>query len=226
MKRAMIISLIVILGLGSSAALAQNPYQGQHGSSAVPGLSKELEYNAIKMMVEMTLLYKMLGQPSIIASNDGFVVLFGSKISKYDKELNLVKEINLKLDVSSMQELVSKVAGSYSEEVMKAMGGSTEIINAGMNDNDALAKATLRAISTAAESYAAANSGKYPSSIFDLTHAIPAYLNTDYCNQEIAGYIYSCDFKTTGYKITATPSKSGKQVHRFFSITTGGVLKP
>lgn len=227
MKRAMIFSLVAVLVLGSSEVMAQSPYQALNGASGFPGIGKSSPSDALKLMIEMALLYKLLGQPSMIASDGGIVVLFGSKISKYDKDLNLVKEVNLNLDINTMQELVSKVASSYSKEVMSTMGGLTgNLLQAKMSSNDALAKATLRAISTAAESYGKANNGNYPTSIVDLTLATPPYLNKNYCEHEIAGYYYSCDFKATGYKITATPTKKGETGSASYNISTGGVLQP
>ena len=228
MKRVVTFSLMAILALGSTAGMAQNPYQSLYGSGGVPGLTKDTQSGALKLIIEMVLMYKLLGQPSMIASDGGIVVLFGNKISKYDKDLNLVKEVNLDLDVKSMQELVSKVASSYSKEVMDTMVGgfAGNFLKAKMSSNDALAKATLRAISTAAESYGTANNGNYPSSISDLMLASPPYLNTNYCEHEIAGYFYSCDFKTSGYKITATPTKIGETGSAKYEISTGGVLLP
>src|SRR5476649_1975969 len=85
------------------------------------------------------------------------------------------------------------------------------LLRAKMTSNDALAKATLRAMSTAAESFASASNGAYPGSEADLTTvSTPAYINTPYCAKSagsgIAGYIYTCNFTAgTGYTITATP---------------------
>src|SRR5580692_5174367 len=57
------------------------------------------------------------------------------------------------------------------------------LLRARMTSNDALAKATLRAISTAAESYGTANNGQYPvgSNLNALLTSTPPYINTDYC---------------------------------------------
>src|ERR1700749_3853710 len=81
------------------------------------------------------------------------------------------------------------------------------LLRAKMTSNDALAKATLRAMSTAAESYGTANNGNYPATETALTNATPPYLNTAYCaNSPIAGYTYDCTgMSTSGYTIKATP---------------------
>ena len=100
------------------------------------------------------------------------------------------------------------------------------LLRAKMTSNDALAKATLRAMSTAAESYGTANNGNYPGNETSLVSATPPYLNTAYCsNSPIAGYNYNCSGMTTsGYSITAVPLNIGSTGSTTETITTGGVL--
>ena len=102
------------------------------------------------------------------------------------------------------------------------------LLRAKMTSNDALAKATLRAMSTAAESYGTANNGNYPATEAALTGATPPYLNTAYCAKSpIAGYNYNCTtMSTAGYTITATPVAIGSSGSTTETITTGGVLTP
>src|SRR5271154_5453301 len=79
------------------------------------------------------------------------------------------------------------------------------LLRARMTSNDALAKATLRAISTAAESYGTSNNGNYPGAEASLTGATPPYLNEAYCaisqanGSGLAGYTYVCGMANTGY---------------------------
>ena len=105
------------------------------------------------------------------------------------------------------------------------------LLRAKMTANDSLAKATLRAMSTAAESFGTANNGSYPANESALTGATPPYLNKAYCagsgTAGIAGYIYSCSgMSSTGYTITATPVNVGSSGTTVETITTGGVLTP
>src|SRR5208283_3580193 len=73
------------------------------------------------------------------------------------------------------------------------------LLRAKMSSNDALAKATLRAISTSAESFGTANQGNYPGDVTSLTGATPPFLNNDYCtgSPQLSGYSYSCTFAST-----------------------------
>ena len=98
------------------------------------------------------------------------------------------------------------------------------LLRARLSANDALAKSTLRAMSTAAESWASDNNGNYPAVIGDLTGADPAYLNKDYtANGPHSGYNYT--FATTdGYTFTAAPDDCGTSGTKSLSIVAGGVL--
>lgn len=93
-----------------------------------------------------------------------------------------------------------------------------------MKANDALAKTTLRIISTAAESYYRDHNENYPVNEASL---IGTYLDKAYCtNSPIAGYIYNCRMSPSGYTITATPVAAGSTGTTTETITTGSVLTP
>jgi type IV pilus assembly protein PilA len=105
------------------------------------------------------------------------------------------------------------------------------LLRARMSSNDALAKATLRAVSTAAESWGTSNNGQYPTgaNLSVMTTATPPYLNVDYvatssAASPIAGYIYTCTLAATGYTIVATPATCKTTGSAVWTITTGGVL--
>lgn len=100
------------------------------------------------------------------------------------------------------------------------------LLRAKISANDALAKSTLRSLSTASETFATANTGNYPTAIASLTGATPPYINKDYCTGTISGFTYGCTFAAGGYTITANPSTVGTSGTTTFTITTGGVLTP
>ena len=53
------------------------------------------------MMKMMHKMHGMMRSPMMVASNDGgVIVLMGSKLYKYDKNLNLVKEAEIKTDMA------------------------------------------------------------------------------------------------------------------------------
>lgn len=98
------------------------------------------------------------------------------------------------------------------------------LLRARVNSAQSVAQATLRTLSTACESYAAANDGTYPSSIADLTGATPPYLNEDYTTKTVQGYSFTATSMTpSGYTFTATPDSNMGDA-KTYQITTGGVL--
>ncbi len=100
------------------------------------------------------------------------------------------------------------------------------LLRAKMSANDALAKATLRSLSTASESYATSNQGNYPGAETSLTGATPPYLNSSYCNNTLSGYSFGCVWGPGTYTFTGTPVTVGTSGTTIFTITTGGVLTP
>ena len=100
------------------------------------------------------------------------------------------------------------------------------LLRAKLSANDALAKGTLRSLSTASETFGTSNSGNYPGNATSLTGATPPYLNTNYCGATISGYTYACTFATGGYTHTATPVTAGTSGTTTWTISTGGVLTP
>ena len=101
------------------------------------------------------------------------------------------------------------------------------LLRARLVANEAAAQATLKTMSTANETYAAANNGNYATSEDDLsTNSTPAYLNREYCGQTISGYTYTCTWGATSYTFTAQPptGSCGTSGNHDYTITTGGVL--
>ncbi|MDD4908163.1 MAG: hypothetical protein PHJ00_03785 [Candidatus Omnitrophica bacterium] len=107
MKTARILVLAVIaLALGSGAVFAQ-------ADNAAPAPDKG---------PSTTMAMNMMGfiPKQMVASNDGgVIILAGNKLMKYDKDLNLVKEVEiksvaeLKIDASSVQDMINKMKDKY-----------------------------------------------------------------------------------------------------------------
>lgn len=100
------------------------------------------------------------------------------------------------------------------------------LLRAKISANDAIAKATLKSLSTSAETYNSVNSGNYPGDVTSLTGAAPPYLNANSCDQTKSGYTYVCTFTVGGYTVTATPVTVGTSGTTTWTITTGGILTP
>ena len=99
------------------------------------------------------------------------------------------------------------------------------LLRARVNANETTAQATLKTLSTAAESSASANNGDYPLLITDLTAATPPYINENYIGNR-QGYIFAYPTAlTTAYLFTAVPINLNTTGTRSFSICTGGILR-
>lgn len=133
-----------------------------------------------------------------------------------------------------MKKFTSKSSGFTLVEIMIVVAiiallaaiAIPNLLRAKMSANDALAKATIRSMSTAAETFATAQSGNYPADEGSLTNATPAYENKAYCNTTISGYSYTCTFVAgnAGYTFTASPVTVGTSGSTTYTVTTGGVL--
>jgi len=105
------------------------------------------------------------------------------------------------------------------------------LLRARLNASETYAQATLRTISTACESYAAANNGLYPTSFTtDLYGADPKYVNKDFLVDCVAatpcqGYVFACGtFSSTAYSCTGTAQGALANKARDYTVTTGGNL--
>ena len=101
------------------------------------------------------------------------------------------------------------------------------LLQARITANTAAAKANVRSLSTAAETYSTANSGNYPANVAALVTFIGSA--DSYCGAAgqagIQGYKYTCTLASTGYTIEAAPltTQTGTTT---YTASTGGVLTP
>jgi hypothetical protein len=58
-------------------------------------------------------MYKMMSSKELLATQDGGVVLMlGNKLIKYDANINLVKEVEIKIDIEAMQKTMEEMKKS------------------------------------------------------------------------------------------------------------------
>jgi len=98
------------------------------------------------------------------------------------------------------------------------------LLSARRTANTAAAKANIRSLSTAAETFSVANSGVYPASVTELATFISSA--DAYCAKSPQGYTYTCTLASTGYTIVASPVTVGTTGDTTYTATTGGVLTP
>lgn len=89
-------------------------------------------------MMGMHMMMKMILEKSVVATEDGgIVVVAGNKITKYDKDLNVVKEAEIKMDIEAMQKNMKEMMEKC--PMMKDMGEKTEAASVGTTDQAASA---------------------------------------------------------------------------------------
>ena len=98
------------------------------------------------------------------------------------------------------------------------------LLRARLVANESVAEASLKTISSAIESYAAAHEGRYPSNEYDLVYTTPAYLPRAFNNKTTQGYDYSLKLDPNGYEILASPSVCSVTGIKTFIGETGGKI--
>jgi hypothetical protein len=106
-----------------NAMKARYSAAGGRGMGMNPLMSKEKMEKFMQSLMEMGLLYRMLAQPTMVSTDNGIIVAYGNTIRKFDKDLNLVKEVDLDINPDSMQDLASKLSKKYTADFMDLMGG-------------------------------------------------------------------------------------------------------
>jgi len=93
MKRLFFVSLIAIFSLSIvSISFCEETGEGKGKEM------KEHKMDKGKMMMK-----KIMSKEIVATQDGGVVVMMGNKLIKYDKKLNLVKEIELKMDMDAMK---------------------------------------------------------------------------------------------------------------------------
>ncbi|MBF0384359.1 MAG: hypothetical protein HQL27_00665 [Candidatus Omnitrophica bacterium] len=104
MRRSLVIlfavALFVVTGL-SSLSFAQG-MKGMMGDQ--PMMGKGMMKNDMMVKCPIHDMIKGMLEKTVIATSDGgVIVLAGNKLMKYDKDLNLVKEVEIKVDMEAMK---------------------------------------------------------------------------------------------------------------------------
>lgn len=125
MFKVKVLALVVVaLMFCSVSAFSQTPAEKTEEKPMDKQMGKECMGGMMDMMTAM--------QRQMVATTDGCViVLSGNKLLKYDKDLNLLKEAEiktdyaLKIDIGSMQDMVQKMKEKYGKKP-KAESQDTE----------------------------------------------------------------------------------------------------
>ena len=100
MRNVVLVTLIaVMISLLSSPLSFAEDMKGMAGDSS----SHESQGMMGGMMMEHMMMKSMMDKSVVPTEDGGIVIVAGNKIMKYDKDLNLVKEAEIKMDMDAMQ---------------------------------------------------------------------------------------------------------------------------
>ncbi|MBN1870433.1 MAG: hypothetical protein JW847_07670 [Candidatus Omnitrophica bacterium] len=100
MNRKAIVAIVtaVIVAIGLCAVSFAQP-----AAEDEPMMGKGMMKGGLMMKGQMPNMMGQMMQKSMVATSDGgVIVLAGNKLFKYDKDLNLIKEVEIKVDMKAM----------------------------------------------------------------------------------------------------------------------------
>ena len=114
-KTIILLAIVTIVGTGSYVVFAQEHMGGMMGGKDMMAQKGMMSGK----MMGMPPMSAMMCNSSLVAMNDGgVVVLIGNKLTKYDNNLNVIKEVEVKIDKEYWQNMMQqhqKMMGSQSE---------------------------------------------------------------------------------------------------------------
>ncbi len=129
-KNAGVIMLVVLL-TGASLVYAE----GMKGGMMGDGMKGKRMMDG--KMMEMCPMMQSMMQKQVVATEDGgIIIVAGNKVTKYDKDLNVVKEAELKMDMAGMQKMMENMKGMC--PMMKSMMDKGMMDDDGDDDDDAV----------------------------------------------------------------------------------------
>lgn len=125
MSRVLNISLSILLMMAISSTVFAEESKGDmmDGKDMMGG--KGMMMKQCKMM-GMCPMYKMMRKEMVAIEDGGVIVMVGNKLLKYDKDLNLKKEVEIKMDIEGMQKMMKEMMGKCPmRKMMMQEGGMT-----------------------------------------------------------------------------------------------------
>ena len=95
MKRLMFVFLLAMWFLGTSGI--------SYAEEKDPAMGKGMKEGHGRMG-QCMMMKKMMGKEMVVSGDSGVIILVGNKLLKYDSDLNLVKETEIKIDMEAMME--------------------------------------------------------------------------------------------------------------------------
>ncbi|OGX16053.1 MAG: hypothetical protein A2166_05430 [Omnitrophica WOR_2 bacterium RBG_13_41_10] len=111
MKKTIFITLMVLI-LVPALAFAEEKSMGMDTSMKMAKgmeMGKGMGMGRRGMGFNCGKMCMMMQKQMVVTSDGGVIVLAGNKLYKYDKNLNLVKEVEIKIDVEAMKKTIGQM---------------------------------------------------------------------------------------------------------------------
>lgn len=112
--------------------MRKNSYKSK---GMMPPVNEETMKKSMQLIMEMAIAYKLMEKPALATGDGGIVVQWGNRLVKYDKDLNVVKEVTLDEDYAGIQKASAALAKQYLDRMMDLvkteMSGSSK---SGLNE--------------------------------------------------------------------------------------------
>jgi hypothetical protein len=110
-KRVIMVLVCLFLAGSVTLAVAEEKKEGMDKKDMTKGcMMHEGKKGCCGEMMEkgkmMGMSPMMMGKSLVSTSDGGVVVLMGNKLQKYDKDLTLVKEVEIKMDMEAMKKMM------------------------------------------------------------------------------------------------------------------------
>ena len=97
---------------------------GMMGGGMMGMMGKGMKGKGMMGMMKHGMMMKMMEKTVVATTDGGVVIVAGNKMSKFDKDLNLVKEVDLKVDMDGMKKMMGEMMEQCSmmDKGMKGKG--------------------------------------------------------------------------------------------------------
>lgn len=130
MKKTLCLTSIVSIFLFSGLSFAED-------MKGMEGKDTQMKKGMMGKGMMGPMMMKMMSEKSVTATSDGgIVVLAMNKLTKYDKDLNVVKEVEVKIDMDVMQKQMADMMKMcpMMKDGMKGSGGTEEAVSEAATD--------------------------------------------------------------------------------------------
>jgi len=103
-----IISAVFLVAVVSSLAFADTKEKDSMTGKGMMAGKGMMDDNQMMGMCGM-MSHMMMCKSMISTSDGGVIVMAGNKLQKYDKDLNLKKEVEIKIDMEGMQKMMGQM---------------------------------------------------------------------------------------------------------------------